>query len=46
MSLGRVPPPALSDWSNCIPPMPQAEWDDVLRQVAAALAATGGEALV
>ncbi len=37
---------SLSDWSDCIPPMPQDEWDDVLRQIAAELAKTGGRALV
>jgi hypothetical protein len=37
---------SLSDWSDCIPPMPQEEWDEVLRDVAAELAAGGGTALV
>jgi diadenosine tetraphosphate (Ap4A) HIT family hydrolase len=37
---------SLSDWSDCIPPMPQDEWDDVMRQIAAELAKSGGEALV
>lgn len=37
---------SLSDWSDCIPPMPQDEWDAVMRDLAAAVAATGGEALV
>lgn len=37
---------SLSDWSDYLPPMPQDERDDVLRQTAAALAASGGRALV
>ena len=37
---------SLSDWSDCIPPMPQDEWDDVHARDRAELARTGGEALV
>ena len=33
------------DWSDCVPPMPQDEWDDVLAEIAAGLAAGGGRAL-
>ena len=37
---------SLSDWSDCLPPMPDDEWADVMRDVAAAMAAGGGTALV
>jgi hypothetical protein len=36
---------SLVDWSDCIPPMPQDEWDAVLDEVAAGMAAAGGRNL-
>ena len=37
---------SLSDWTDCLPPMPTVEWDTVKHEIAAGLAATGGRALV
>ena len=37
---------SLSDWSDALPVMPDGEWLDLQREIAAALAATGGDALV
>ena len=36
---------SLSDWTDCLPPMPQDEWDVVLDEIAAALVAGGGRDL-
>jgi hypothetical protein len=37
---------SLSDWTDCLPAMPPQEWDAVRGELAAALAATGGRALL
>jgi diadenosine tetraphosphate (Ap4A) HIT family hydrolase len=37
---------SLSDWTDCLPPMPDEEWSAVQRELALALAATGGRALL
>ncbi len=36
---------SLSDWSDCLPPMPQDEWLAVQHELAVGLAQTGGRAL-
>ena len=37
---------SLSDWSDTLPVLPEDEWVDLQREIAAGLAAAGGEALV
>jgi hypothetical protein len=37
---------SLSDWSDTLPVMPDDEWLDLQREIAAGLAATGGSALL
>jgi hypothetical protein len=37
---------SLSDWSDTLPVMPDEEWFDLQREIAAAMAADGGRALV
>jgi hypothetical protein len=37
---------SLSDWSDCLPPMPADEWAALRGEIARALAAHGGSALV
>ena len=37
---------SLSDWTDCLPPMPEDEWQAVQREIAAALATSGGTGLV
>ena len=36
----------LPDWTDCLPPMPEVEWDGVMAAVAAEMAVQGGRALV
>jgi hypothetical protein len=36
---------SLSDWTDCLPPMPTDEWDAVVHEIAIGLAVTGGRAL-
>ena len=36
---------SLSDWTDCLPPMPTDEWDAVARELAVRLAETRGRAL-
>ena len=36
---------SLSDWCDTLPPMPQDEWDDVLDEIATAMASRGGRNL-